>query len=76
MEDNVVWLKGKTRHGKNRIQQHGEKWIVESVSRFQGQPAVSLRSTEKTDGPKDNKGFDGRWVLLNCLLYTSDAADE
>ena len=55
-----VLLKGKTRHGKNRINQHGNMWVIESVSTFQGQPAMMLRSENKTD----KGGFDGRWVLL------------
>ena len=33
-----VLLKGKTRHGKNRINQHGDMWLIEEVSTFQGQP--------------------------------------
>ena len=63
--ENVVWLKGLTRHGKNRINQHGEKWIIEEVGKFQGRKALRLRSTEKTEGPKHNKGFDGRWVWID-----------
>ena len=59
-----VLLKGKTRHGKNRINQHGDMWVIERVEVFQGQPAMMLRSNNKTEGPKDNKGFDSRWVLL------------
>ena len=59
-----VLLKGKTRHGKNRINQHGDMWVIESVEVFQGQPAMMLRSNNKTEGPKDNTGFDSRWVLL------------
>lgn len=57
----TVLLSGKTRHGKNRIQQHGKEWFVERIGRFGGEPAMLLRSSQKTD-----KGdFDGRWVLLN-----------
>lgn len=59
-----VILVGKTRHGKNRINQHGNKWLVMEVGKFRGQPALSLRSFDKTEGPKDNKVFDSRWVLL------------
>ena len=55
-----VLLKGKTRHGKNRINQHGDMWMIEKVSTFQGQPAMFLRSKNKTD----KGGFDSRWVLL------------
>jgi len=55
-----VVLKGKSRHGKNRIQQHGSLWFVEELAKFRGQDAMLLRSENKTD----NGGFDGRWVLL------------
>ena len=51
-----VLLSGKTRHGKNRIQQHGAEWLVEKIDRFRGEPAMMLRSMTKSD-----KGqFDGR----------------
>ena len=56
-----VKLKGKTRHGKNRINQHGNHWLVTHVGKFQGQPAVMLRSMKQTD----RGNFDGRWVQLN-----------
>ena len=46
----LLKLKGKTRHGKNRIHQHGEMWRVERESTFRGQPAWSLRSMAKTFG--------------------------
>lgn len=59
-----ITLTGKTRHGKNRINQHGNKWLVMKIGKFQGQPALALRSFDKTEGPKDNKGFDSRWVLI------------
>ena len=59
-----VVLKGKTRHGKNRIQQHGTEWCIESVSTFNGQPAMSLRSRDKTFRLGDKMINDGRWVLL------------
>ena len=62
----LLKLKGKTRHGKNRIHQHGEIWRVQAESTFRGQPAWSLRSMAKTFsvGPGE-KDFDGRWVLKN-----------
>lgn len=56
----AVILKGKSRHGKNRIQQHGSLWFVEQFAKFRGQDAMWLRSENKTD----KGGFDGRWVLL------------
>ena len=61
---NSVLLKGKTRHGKNRINQHGEEWVIETVGKFRGQPALNLHSLSKTEGPKHNKQHDLRWVLL------------
>ena len=62
--DDKVMLKGKTRHGKNRINQHGDIWVVENTGTFGGQPAMFLRSLHKTEGPKDNKDFDTRWILV------------
>jgi hypothetical protein len=50
-----VLLRGKTRHGKNRINQHGNIWLVENIDKFGGEPAMFLRSLNKTEG---------RWVLL------------
>ena len=69
MDKSVVTLKGKTRHGKNRIAQHGSKWFVEKVATFQGQPAMMLRSESETfliRGLDNSKEWthDGRWVLL------------
>ena len=60
-EGDWVKLKGKPRHGKNRINQHGNHWLVTHVGKFQGQPAVMLRSMKQTD----RGNFDGRWVQLN-----------
>ena len=70
----VVILKGKTRHGKNRIAQHGSKWFVEKVDKFRGQPAMLLRSENETfaiRGRGNSKQewkttlmHDNRWVLL------------
>ena len=70
----VVILKGKTRHGKNRIAQHGSKWFVEKVDKFRGQPAMFLRSENETfaiRGRGNSKQewktswmHDNRWVLL------------
>ena len=59
-----VILAGKTRHGKNRIQQHGKLWTVLGVGTFNGRPAMQLQSENKTEGAKGNKGFDSRWVHL------------
>ena len=41
-------LKGITRHGKNRIHQHGEWWEVNTVGTFEGFTAVLLNSRNET----------------------------
>ena len=56
-------LLGRSRHGKNRVHQHGNRWRVTGDGTFKGQPAWHVQSCFKTEGPKDNKGFDSRWVL-------------
>lgn len=58
-----VLLKGITRHGKNRVHQHGDRWKIVSEGKFQGQPAWMLQSEQPTEGPRDAKVHDGRWVL-------------
>ena len=60
----IVKLKPHSRHGKNRITQHGDRWVVMNVSTFRGQPAVHLRSMDKTFKMGSSWVFDGRWVLL------------
>ena len=60
----MVVLKGKTRHGKNRVQQHGMEWIIEKVANFQGQPAMFLRSKNETFKLGDKMTHDTRWVVL------------
>ena len=57
----IVKLEPHSRHGKNRINQHGDRWVV---STFRGQPAVHLRSMDKTFKMGSSWVFDGRWVLL------------
>ena len=74
MNKSVVTLKGISRHGKNRIAQHGSTWFVEKVDKFLGQPAMLLRSKNETfaiRGRGNSKQewkttwmHDGRWVLL------------
>ena len=60
----MIVLKGKTRHGKNRVQQHGMEWIIQSVANFQGQPAMFLRSKSKTFKLGEHMIHDTRWVKL------------
>ena len=38
----IVILQGLTRHGKNRINQHGSVWHVQKIDKFNGQPAFKL----------------------------------
>ena len=69
-----IVLKGKTRHGKNRINEHGERWLIKEVSTFQGAPAMILESENETfslrsrGNPKEEWQtkwtHDERWVLL------------
>lgn len=51
-------LKGRTRHGKNKINQHGTDWLVVADGTFDGQPAWLCQSMFKTD----RGGFDSRWI--------------
>ena len=60
----AVILKGKSRHGKNRIQQHGDQWFVKEFGKFCGEDAMLLRSEGRTFKLGDNWIRDSRWVLL------------
>lgn len=60
-EGGTVTLKGITRHGKNRINQHGDTWRVKEIRGMK----MLLESQFKTEGPRDNKGFDWRWVEMH-----------
>lgn len=59
----ILILKGKSRHGKNRIHQHGDEWTVRKkvVRGLHGN--IMLRSKEKTfrDSPA-KMNFDIRWI--------------
>lgn len=50
----LIRLKGKSRHGKNRIQQHGTEWEIQEMGSNRGDPNKMLVST----------GKDLRWVDL------------
>ena len=56
-EGGWVTLKGKTRHGKNRINQHGERWMIIELRNGK----MLVESSEKTD----KGGCDWRWVDLH-----------
>ena len=43
-----VILSGKTRHGKNRINQHGDRWKIREVATFLGMPAMHVESMNET----------------------------
>lgn len=67
MKDNMttVRLQGITRHGKNRINQHGDVWeVVNCSGKFQGQSAMELKSLHKTFRVGGESHHDGRWVLI------------
>jgi hypothetical protein len=61
----TVKLTAKTKHGKDRIAQHGKLWRVKSIGKFAGLPAISLESMNKTfkNGEKWEK--DWRWVKMS-----------
>lgn len=57
-QGDFILLKGKSRHGKNRIHQWGDAWAIQKEGLFRGQPAWLLTSfIHGGDGP------DLRWVL-------------
>ena len=55
-----VRLKGITGHGKNRIREHGDVWLVVAHTGNR----VSLRSRNKTFIVGGVNHFDGRWIDL------------
>ena len=55
----MIILRGKTRHGKCRIEQHGKQWRIMRDAKFRGDDAWLLQSMQKTN----RGGFDCRWVL-------------
>ena len=71
------WIKltGTTKHGKNRIQQHGVLWKILGIGTFKGLPAIQVesmnetfsiktRDADKTDEWTTKKIKDSRWVHL------------
>ena len=58
--DAGIWirLKGKSGHGKNRIHEHGDIWLVVHVDVNK----VMLRSRNKTFKVGDEMHHDGRWI--------------
>lgn len=61
----VVILTGISRHGKNRIEQHGNPWTVNAIGSFNGNDAVRMRSENETFNlGQGRKMRDERWVFL------------
>ena len=58
--DAGIWirLKGKSGHGKNRIHEHGDIWLVVHVDVNK----VMLRSRNKTFKAGDEMHHDCRWI--------------
>lgn len=56
----TITLKPKSKHGKDRVAQHGNRWTVRNVKEAQ----VLLESMEKTFKFGDRKITDLRWVDL------------
>jgi len=62
---NIVILKGRSKHGKDRVAQHGNPWTIQAQGVFNGNKAVRMIS----DGETYNLGRgrftqDQRWVFL------------
>ena len=53
-----IRLKGKSGHGKNRIHEHGDIWLVVHVDTNK----VMLRSRNKTFKADDEMDHDCRWI--------------
>jgi hypothetical protein len=62
-----VVLTGISRHGKNRIEQHGNPWTVTDFRKFNGNDAFHCTSENETFsvGTQGKKIKDGRWVFIN-----------
>ena len=59
----VLILKGKSRHGKNRIHQHGNEWTVEHKVVRGHSGNLRLRSKGKTFKDSPTKwSHDTRWI--------------
>ena len=70
----IVILKGKTRHGKNRVREQGETWEVIRIN-----PTVSFKT--KAPGPfmllQAVEGINMRWVsTINDDNFSVEVIDE
>jgi len=62
---NIVELKGRSKHGKDRVAQHGNPWTINEQGVFNGNKAVRMRSERETFNlGKGRKIHDERWVFL------------
>lgn len=72
----TICLQGVSRHGKNRIEQHGEIWTIREISQFIGRPAmlvesekqtftIKTRDAAKTEEWTSKKVKDTRWVHIS-----------
>ena len=60
-----IILTGISRHGKNRIEQHGNPWTVTGTGTFNGNPAVRMTSERESFNIGHGKKIkDNRWVFL------------
>jgi len=61
----TITLKPKSKHGKDRVAQHGTKWTVVKVETICSRPAAFLESLKETfQTSPGNKTKDARWVHL------------
>ena len=60
-----IRLKGISGHGKNRIREHGDLWLVESVDGSK----IHLRSRNKTFKAGGEMFHDGRWISSSTDKY-------
>ena len=65
--DSIMLLRGKTRHGKNRVSQHGSRWSVvredDSVLCLDGKPGKWVVSIDCACSTCEKWGQDGRWIF-------------
>ena len=69
----IIVLRGKTRHGKNRLKQHGDRWVVrDRTERDLGSkfavpvqasaPWLWIETTDCECPTCEKWGQDGRWI--------------
>jgi len=62
----IVILRGKTRHGKNRVREHGDRWIAvresDSAVCLDGAPGLLLAADDCNCSACEKWGPDWRWI--------------